>query len=151
MRAGVILVPLFFWAAPCLSQTLARDAAPAPTVVNLPAELSDPALAGKLTDSLRSIATTLLDMRVGNLHVAIEGRKPTAGERNMTVRELARRSDPDFDRHLKQHISEARPKIEMGIRAVNDALPEVTADLERAQKAIERALANMPDPNYPKR
>jgi hypothetical protein len=27
----------------------------------------------------------------------------------------------------------------------------VTEDLQRAQKSIERAIANMPDPNYPKR
>jgi hypothetical protein len=151
MRAGVVLVPLLFSAAPCLSQTISRDAAPASKVIRLPAELSDPASADKLTDSMRSLATALLDIRVGNLHAAIQGREPARGERNMTLRELARRSDPDFDRHLQQHISEARPKIEKGIHAVNDALPKVTADLVRAQKAIERALANMPDPNYPRR
>jgi len=41
--------------------------------------------------------------------------------------------------------------MEQGIKAVNQALPEVTEDLQRAQTAIERALANMPDPNYPRR
>ena len=69
----------------------------------------------------------------------------------MTVRDLARRDDPNFDRNLHQQIAAARPKIEQSIRAVNTALPEVTADLQRAQRSIERAIANMPDPNYPNR
>jgi len=41
--------------------------------------------------------------------------------------------------------------MEQGIRAFNEAIPEVTEDLRRAQQSIERAIANMPDPNYPRR
>lgn len=67
------------------------------------------------------------------------------------MRDLGRRDDPDFERHLQQRIVKAKPQIEHGIKAFNEALPKVTEDLQRAQKSIERAMANMPDPNYPKR
>ena len=54
-------------------------------------------------------------------------------------------------RDIQRKIAEARPQIEQGINALNKALPGITADLQHAQKALERAIANMPDPNYPKR
>jgi len=63
------------------------------------------------------------------------------------AQDLAGRRDPQMDRQ----VAEARPQIEHTVQAVNKALPEITEDLRRAQKAVERAIANMPDPNYPKR
>jgi hypothetical protein len=37
------------------------------------------------------------------------------------------------------------------MKALSDALPAMMQGLAQAQKALERAAANMPDPNYPKR
>jgi hypothetical protein len=148
MRTSLVLLPLSLCAAPALAQPVPP---PPPPVLQLPPELTDPATADRLTDAMQSLSQALLDMRVGNLRAALQGRPATPAERRMTVRDLARRDDPDFDRHLHQQIAAARPKMEQGIRAMNQALPEVTEDLQRAQAAIERALANMPDPNYPRR
>lgn len=142
MRISLVLLPLSICAAPALAQ-------PAPNAI--PRELTDPATVHRLTDTMQSLSQALLDMRVGNIKAAVEGRRATPAERRMTVRDLARRNDPDFDRRLDQQIAAARPRIEQGIRAMNQALPEVTDDLQRAQAAIERALANLPDPNYPRR
>lgn len=142
MRAAfVLLVPLAICAAPAAAQ----PAQP------LPPQLTDPATADRVTDAMQSLSDALLDLRVGNIQAALEGRRPTRAERHMTVRDLARRDDPNFDRNLHQQIAAAKPKIEQGISAMNTALPEVTADLQRAQRSIERAIANMPDPNYPNR
>ena len=148
MRIRLILLPLALCAAPALAQPYPP---PPPPAIQLPPELTDPATADRLTDAMQSLSQALLDMRVGNIKAAVEGRRATPAERRMTVRDLARRDDPDFDHHLNQQIAAARPKIRQGIRAVNQALPEVTEDLQRAQEAIARALANMPDPNYPRR
>jgi hypothetical protein len=37
------------------------------------------------------------------------------------------------------------------VRVLNQALPAMMQSLTEAQKAMERAVANMPDPTYPKR
>jgi uncharacterized protein involved in exopolysaccharide biosynthesis len=113
--------------------------------------LADPATADRLADSIQALSKALLDMKVGGVQAALEGRKATSAEKNLTVRDLARRDDPDLDRHLQQKIAEARPMIEQSMRAMNEALPAIQQNLAEAQKSLERAIANMPDPNYPKR
>ena len=60
-------------------------------------------------------------------------------------------NDPARTREIQRQIAEAKPKIDQSIQAINQALPEITADLQRAQQALKRTIANMPDPNYPKR
>jgi len=149
MRTSLALLPLLVVAAPAVAQPLPPP--PPPAIMQLPPELTDPATADRLTDAMQSLSQALLDMRVGTIKAAIEGRRASPAERRMTVRDLARRDDPNFDRRLHQQIAAAKPKLQQGIRAMNQALPEVTEDLQRAQVAIERALANMPDPNYPRR
>ena len=141
MRIALLLLPLSLVAGP----------APAQPVPQLPPQLTDPATVDRVTDAMQSLSDALLDVRVGNVQAALQGRRPTRAERNMTVRDLGRREDPNFDRNLHQQIAAAKPKIEQSISAVNTALPQVTADLQRAQRAIERAIANLPDPNYPNR
>jgi hypothetical protein len=100
---------------------------------------------------MQALSQAMLDLKVGGVQAAMEGRQPTPAERNLTVGDLVRRDDPQFDRHLQQQIAATRPKIEQSIHALNQALPEITADLQRAHQALQRAIANMPDPNYPRR
>jgi hypothetical protein len=69
----------------------------------------------------------------------------------MTVGDLARRKDPNFDRHLQQQVAEVGPALQRSMNALNQALPAVMQSLSEAQKSIERAVANMPDPTYPRR
>ena len=142
MRINLVLLPLSLCAAPALAQ-------PAPNAI--PRELTDPATVHRLTDTMHSLSQALLDMRVGDIQAAIEGRAPTPAEHNLTVGDLARRNDPQFDQHLQQNIEAARPRIEQSVRALSQTLPEVTQDLQRARKSLERAMSNLPDPNYPRR
>ncbi len=48
---------------------------------------------------------------------AIDGREPDPGERAMTVRDMARRDDPDFDRHMQQKIASVGPVVQQGAQA----------------------------------
>jgi hypothetical protein len=146
MRLALVILPLAVSAAPALAQAVPPAPPAAPQVLQVPPETVD-----RLADSMQSISQALLDMKVGGVQAAIEGRKATRAERNLTVRDLGRRNDPYFDRNIEQQIASARPKLEQSVRALNDALPQITQDLQNAQKAIERAMANMPDPNYPRR
>ena len=117
----------------------------------LPPELTDPATAQKLTNAMQELSRALLDVRVGGVRAALEGRPATPAERAMTVRDMARRDDPDFERHLQQRMATVGPKMQQSMRAINEALPAMAQGLAQAQQALERAVANMPDPTYPKR
>jgi len=69
----------------------------------------------------------------------------------MTVGDYARRNDPNFDRHIHQQIATIEPQVQRGVQAMNRALPALMQSLDDAQRAVDRALANMPDPTYPRR
>ena len=147
MHKRMIVLPLLL----CASPALAQAAPPPPPSPIQPPLLIDPATVDRLADSMQALSHVMLDMRVGGIRAALEGREASPSEKRLTVRDLARRNDPDFERHLDQQIAAARPKLERSMRAMNQALPEITEDLQRAERAIDRAAANMPDPNYPRR
>ena len=140
MRKSLILLPLLAAATPAVAQP-----APPPP----PPPFADPAIADRLADAAQALSRAVLDMRVGGLKAAAEGREASPAEKNMTVRDLAR--DPDLDRKIDRQIAEARPKIRQGMRALNESLPQVMQSLQQAQRSIERALSNLPDPSYPNR
>jgi len=147
MRISLALLPLSLCAAPAFAQA---TPATAPAIA-IPPQLADPATADKLADAMQSMSRAFLGLKVGGVEAALEGRKPTRAERNVTVGDLARRDDPDFDRHFQQRIAAARPMIRQGMQALNEALPPMMEGLAQAQQSLERAIANMPDPNYPRR
>ena len=126
--------------------------APPPPVVQLPPQLTDPATGDKLANvdagAVAAHSSTCPSARSRPRSRAGRRLQPTG---SLTVRELARRDDPNFDRNLERRIAEARPKIQASMRALATALPQVMQGLRQAREAIERAAANMPDPNYPKR
>jgi hypothetical protein len=93
----------------------------------------------------------LLNIRVGEVKAALDGRPASPEERNLTVGDLARRHDPDFDRNMQQQVASVGPKLQQSMKALNQALPVFMRDLRDAQKSLERAVANIPDPTYPKR
>jgi len=141
MRKSLIILPVLLSSSPAFAQ-----AAP-----QLPPELTDPATAQRLTNSMQALSGALLNMRVGEVAATLEGRPATPEERNLTVGDLARRDDPDFDRHFHDQIASVGPTMQRSIKAMNKALPEISRDLKDVRKSLERAIANMPDPNYPKR
>ena len=141
MHKALILLLLLLGAAPALAE-------PAPKI---PPQLFDPRTADRLADTMQSLSKAFLDLPVGEVRAAIEGREPTAVEKKLTVRDLGRRDDPNFDRNFRQQIAQARPAIEQGMKALSTALPAIEKAVDDASRAIDRAAANMPDPTYPRR
>jgi len=141
MRKILIVLPFALCASPALAQ-----AAP-----QLPPELTDPATVHQLAGTLESLTHALMGVRIGEARAALEGRNATPRERNETIGDLARRDDPNFERHMHQQIATIEPQVQRGVQAMNRALPAVMQSLEDAQRAVDRALANMPDPTYPRR
>ena len=141
MHKILILVPLL----------LGSTAAAAQPVPQIPPELTDPATVHQLAGTLDQLSRALMNIRVGEVRAALEGRDASPRERDMTVGDYARRNDPDFDRHLHQQIASVEPQVQRGVRAANHALPAITQALDDAERAVDRAIANMPDPTYPRR
>ena len=108
-------------------------------------------MADRLADTMQSLSKALLGLPIGEVQAAVEGREPTPADRKLTVRDLGRRDDPNFDRDFRQQIAQARPMMERGMKALNSALPAIEKALDDAGSAIDRATANLPDPTYPRR
>ena len=142
MRKSLLLLSLL--ATPAFAQSPDRT-------TQVPPQLTDPATAQQVGNAMQALSKAFLDLRVGELQAAAEGREATQAEKRLTVRDLGRRSDPNFERRFRQQMAEAKPKIEQSMKALADALPSMMQGLEQAQKSLERAIANMPQPGYPKR
>ena len=142
MRTALALLPLLMAAAPVAAA--APQQQPQPQV---PPQLSDPAMVDRLAGTMQAMSRAFLDLPVGEIEAAVEGRPPTPADRNRTLRS----ENPNLDREVQAQIAQARPMIRQSMKAISDALPAVMKSLHEARESIERAAANMPDPNYPKR
>jgi hypothetical protein len=142
MRTAFALLPLLMAAAPVAAA--APQQQPQPQV---PPQLSDPAMVDRLSGTMQAMSRAFLDLPVGEIEAAVEGRPPTPADRNRTLRS----ENPNLDREVQTQIAQARPMIRQSMKAISDALPAVMKSLHEARESIERAAANMPDPNYPKR
>ena len=141
MRKTLIALPVLLCSSPALAQQ-------APVI---PPELTNPATVHQLFGTLDQLTRALMNVRVGEAKAALEGRDATPRERNMTVGDYARRDDPNFDRHIHQQIASAEPQVQRGIQSMNRALPALMQSLDDVQRAVDRAVANMPDPTFPRR
>ena len=138
MRLCLLLAPLVLVAAPASAQ---------PSDMQIPRELTDPAWADRLTNVLQVLSKSMLDMPVGEVEAAIEGRPVTAADKGKTVRSETRMSE----RELNQHIEAARPAMRGAMKAMASALPAMMKGFEEAGREMEKATSNLPQPGYPKR
>jgi hypothetical protein len=144
MRAKLLLLPLLMCAAPAFAQVAA-------TADQLPLELTDPATADKLANAMQALSEAFLNLPVGEVQAAVEGRQPTVQEKKRTVRDLGRADNRNFDRDFQRQIANARPMVQQSIKALTSALPTMMQGIQSMEQSLERAVANMPDPTYPKR
>lgn len=149
MRLTILLgaAPLLMAAAPPpVPQPSAADA-----VGEIQRALDDPRTEQKFSAMARSLTDALLNLPVGELAAAADGRTPTAADRKLTVRDIARRDDPGFEEKLRGEIAGSAPAIRQGMKSLSAALPALVKSFKEAGAAIERATANLPDPSYPRR
>ena len=143
MRPMLFALPLAALAAPAMAQAQPQ---PQPEAIQIPPELTDPAMAAKLANMARAMSDAFLDLPVGEIQAAAEGRKPSAQEKKMTVRDMGRRDNPNFDRDFSRQMAEAGPMIQQSMNAFAQALPAMNHALSQMAVAVERAAANMPRP-----
>ena len=151
MRAFHLIIPLALAASPALAQT--RPATPPPgssEAIAVPPQLTDPATAEKLSRMMQAMSKVFLELPVGEIEAAAEGRKSTRADRRRTVRQLGRADDPNFERNFQREIANSKPMIEASMKALAAALPAMMRGMGEAGRELEKATANMPSPNYPK-
>ena len=142
MRSLLIALPLLLVPVPALA------APPESNAVQIPPELSDPAMADKLTKMLGPLTRVLMDMPVGELEAAAQGREPTAADRAKRVRDQL---GPEGQKNVEATVAQAGPQMRAMQKALVASLPALLAAFEGVEKQLERATANLPDPTYPKR
>lgn len=149
MRALALLIPAALLAAPAA-------AAPADKTseFEVPAVLTDPAMAETLSEMLSALTRAMMDMPVGELQAAAEGREPTAADKSRTMRDLAGGA-PDLDRKVEQQVRQAMPRMQRTMKAMAASLPAMAKAMEKVademESKLDRATANIPQPGYPKR
>ena len=148
MRPCLLILPLALMASPALAQN--KPAAP-PETMAVPPQLTDPAMAEQLGGMMQAMSKAILNLPVGEIQAAAEGRPVTRADRGRTLGDLSRRDDPNFERNLDRDLAMSRATVQASMKAVATALPAVMKSLNDAGRAIEQATANLPSPNYPKR
>ena len=143
MRLLLIALPLTLIATPAIAQ-------PARTP-ELPRELTDPAMADSLGKMAGALSRALLDLNVGEVQAAVEGRPVTQADRHRTVRDMAARGDPNIERDIERQATTSGAAIQAGMKAMAAALPAIMESVDRAAAEIDRATANLPQPGYPRR
>lgn len=155
MRALVALPMLLVLALPAPAAAQTAPTAPAPesaTTFAIPSELTDPAMAETLARVLGSMTRVMMDVPVGEMQAAVEGRQPTLADKRRTIRDLT--GGRDFDRNVERQVAVAMPRMQAAMKAMAASLPAMAKALEKAAEGMEaeidRAAANMPQPGYPK-
>lgn len=151
MRLMILTVLTAFAATPLAAQpgpAPAPQAAPsAPT--EIPAELSDPALTDKLGRMAGVLAKAMMDLPAGEIEAAIENRAPTEADRRRRVGDAI--GGPEAEKALADQVAASGPQMRAMQKALVASLPALLKSLGGVQAELEKAVANLPDPTYPKR
>jgi hypothetical protein len=149
MRALVAFAALALISAPAAAAEPAQD-----KDFQIPAELTDPAMAQTLGKMFGILTKAMMDMPVGEMQAAVEGREPTAADKTRTVRDITGR-DPNFERKVEAQVAQSVPRMQAGLKAMSRSLPAMAKAMEKAademEGSLDRATANLPQPGYPKR
>lgn len=143
MRLLPIALPLALIAAPAMAQR--------PDTPELPRALTDPAQADQVGRVAGAVSRALLDLNIGEIEAAVQGRAPTPADRRRTVRDVVARGDPAIERRIERQAANSGAAVQSGARAIAAALPPIIGALEKAAADIDRATANLPTPGYPRR
>ena len=139
-------LPLLLAGAPAVAQ----PAAPREPI-QIPPEVTSPETAEKLGKMAGVLSKALMDVKVGEIEAIAMGREPTAADKRRTVRDMAVKGDPNFERDVERQVANAGPIIAESMKRITAMLPVLMSAMEGLGDDLDRATANLPDPTYPKR
>lgn len=141
MRA-LLLIPLAAMASPALAQSVPP---------RLPPQMMDPALPGQLGRMAGALTHAFMNLPVGELEAAIEGRPPSPADRRKTVGTETSRDNPYVEQDIQREVASSAGAMQSSARAMQRAMPAIQQALGTVVSAIERQTANLPSPTYPRR
>ena len=144
MRQLFFVIPALLIAAPAVAAPAPAPEAP----IVIPPELTDPAVADQLGRVAGVLAKSLMNLPVGEMEAAIEGRPPTPADRAKTVRDSV--NDPYLEHRITAEAAASGRMMQAATKALVASLPAIMQSLEGAKQELERATANLPSPVYPK-
>jgi hypothetical protein len=123
-------------------------AAPAPEhrQIQIPPELTDPEFVERIADMTETLSKAFLNLPVGGIEAAAQGRPVTEADSKRTVSDVGRISERDLERTIAQ----ARPQLQAAMQAFSKTLPAMAKALSELADEVERATANLPQPGYPR-
>jgi len=124
---------------------------PAPAPIAIPRELTDPAMADRLGRTMGAMAHAVMNIPVGEMQAAIEGRPVTRADRNRRIGDVAGPDGRAMADHVAGNGAATGRAMQAAGRAMIGALPAILQAVRGAESEIERATANLPDPTYPRR
>ena len=113
----------------------------------LPPQAADPGAIDRAGDMVGALSHALLNVPVGEVAAAAEGRPAGPQDRNRTVRDMI---GPGADRTIDHGIAHGKVAAQAGIRAMATAIPALERAVRDMRDEVERAAANMPRPDYPR-
>lgn len=119
--------------------------------IQMPPELTSPETAEKLGKMAGVLSKALMDLKVGEIEAIASGREPTTADKQRTVRDMAMKGDPNFERDVERQVANAGPIIQQSMKRLTAILPALMSAMEGISNDLDRATANLPDPTYPKR
>jgi hypothetical protein len=148
MRITLPALSLLLAAAPAIAAPAPAAPEP-PAAAQIPPELSDPAIADKLTRMSGVLVKSLMDMPIGEVEAAMAGRTPTEADKRKRVRDEI--GGPAAERELAAKVAASGPQMRAMQKALVSSLPAIMGAFQGVEKELERAVANIPDPTYPQR
>lgn len=129
---------LTFAALTFVTPALAAESSAQREITKMADTLNDPSNQAAISGALGAIMAAVLDIRVDGIAKALEGinRGKPVKMHGSTVRELATRDDPDFERKMQ---SEARVAVDAA-GGLASAAAVMIPELEKSARKIKEAL-----------
>ncbi len=139
-------LPLALLAAPVVA---APQSSREPIVI--PPEVTSPETAEKLGKMAGVLSKALMDLKVGEIEAIAQGREPNAADKQRTVRDMAVKGDPNFERDVERQVANAGPIMQESMKRLTAMLPVLMKAMEGLGDDLDKATANLPQPGYPNR
>ena len=111
-------------------------------------DLSDPRMAQTVARMAGAMTRAMMDMPVGEIEAAAQGRVPTAADHGRRLGDIA---PPGIDREVERETAHNGAQMQAMGKAMAVAVPGIIRSLEHAAREAQRAAGTLPDPTYPRR